>query len=108
MTHDRVAQALAWIQGQAAAGNFHVTQHAAVEMDEEDILLGDVLEAIAAGEVLENYPEHRRGACCLLSGMTNTGRPLHAVCTTSGATFILITVYEPMLPKWKSPTKRNR
>lgn len=107
MTHD-VAHALAWIQAQADAGNFRVTQHAAVEMDEEDILLGDVLQAISGGEILENYPEHRRGACCLLHGTTGTGRPLHVVCTTSGTSLILITVYEPMLPKWKTPTQRNR
>ncbi|NBB86485.1 MAG: DUF4258 domain-containing protein [Bacteroidetes bacterium] len=107
MTRD-VEQALAWIQRQAASGTFRVTQHAAVEMDEEDILLGDVLDAIASGQILENYPDHRRGACCLLYGTTTTGRPLHVVCTTGGALLILITVYEPMLPKWKTPTERNR
>jgi len=107
MTYD-VAQALTWIKTQAAGGNFRVTQHAAVEMDEEDILLGDVLEAIASGQILENYPEHRRGACCLLYGTTDAGRSLHVVCTTGGDLLILITVYEPMLPKWKSPTERQR
>lgn len=105
--HDTV-RALAWIREQAATGAYRITQHAAAEMDDEDVLLDDVLDAIASGEILENYPEHRRGACCLLGGTTSSGRPLHIVCTTTGPILILITVYEPKLPKWKTPTERNR
>jgi hypothetical protein len=39
-------------------------------MAEEDIALDHVLEAMETGRILENYPEHRRGACCLLYGST--------------------------------------
>ena len=43
------------------------------------------IQAQAATETLRisvhNYPEHRRGACCLLSGRTAGARPLHLVCT---------------------------
>ena len=110
MPHDSedVAKALAWIQQQAIDSSYRITQHAAVEMDEEDILLEDVLEAIASGQILENYPAHRRGACCLLGGTTAGGRPLHVVCTTGGSLLVIITVYEPKRPRWTSPTERNR
>jgi hypothetical protein len=96
------------IQEQAAKQDIRVTQHAQEEMDEEEITLDEVLEAIASGQILEDYPEHRRGPCCLLYGRSQKGRPLHIVCTTAQPLLILITVYEPLPPKWVSPTKRSK
>jgi hypothetical protein len=96
------------IRAQAKVENIRITQHAQQEMVGESIILDEVLEAIATGQVLENYPEHRRGACCLLNGLTQNGRPLHIVCTTARPVLIIVTVYEPMLPKWITPTQRRR
>ncbi len=59
---------LARMQEQSRTKALRVTQHAQEEMDSEDITLGEVREAIAKGQILENYPEHLRGACCLLYG----------------------------------------
>lgn len=98
---------LARIQKQAAALAIRVTQHAQEEMDDEDITLDEVLSAIANGQILEDYPEHLRGPCCLLYGRTQQGRPLHIVCTTAQALLIIISVYEPRLPKWVSFTRRR-
>jgi hypothetical protein len=92
----------------AARQELRVTQHAQQEMAEEDILLGDVLEALQTAQVLEHYPEHRRGPCCLVCGYTLARRPLHLVCTTEQPLLILITVYEPRPPKWETPTQRER
>lgn len=96
------------IHTQAATENIRITQHAQQEMVEKDITLDEVLQALATGQVLENYPEHRRGACCLLNGLTRNGRPLHIVCTTAQPVLIIITVYEPKPPKWVTPTQRRR
>lgn len=96
------------IHAQIDAENIRITQHAQQEMVEEDIGLDEVLEAISTGEILENYPEHRRGACCLLNGLTQKGRPLHIVCTTAQPVLIIITVYEPKPPKWITTTQRRR
>ncbi len=98
---------LARIQRQAAAEVIRVTQHAQKEMDAEEIILDEVLAAIANGQILEDYSEHRRGSCCLLYGRTRKGRPLHVVCTTAQPLLIIITVYEPLPPKWVSPTQRR-
>ena len=95
------------IRAQAAAENVRVTQHAQQEMIEENILLDDVFEAVAAGLILEDYPKHRRGACCLINGLTQDGRSLHIVCTTAQAMLIIITTYEPTPPKWITPTQRR-
>lgn len=95
------------IRIQAAEENIRVTQHAQQEMVEEEITLDEVLEVIASGHILENYPEHRRGSCCLLNGLTRSGRPTHVVCTTSRSALIIITVYEPKPPKRVTPTRRR-
>jgi hypothetical protein len=95
------------IQRQAAAEAIRVTQHAQEEMDAEEITLDEVLAAIANGQILEDYSEHRRGPCCLLYGRTYSGRSLHVVCTTGKSLLIIITVYEPLPPKWVSPTQRR-
>ena len=95
------------IRTQAAAESIRITQHAQQEMVEEDITRDEVLGVIATGQVLENYPEHRRGACCLLNGFTQEDRPLHMVCTTARPVLIIITVYEPKPPKWITPTQRR-
>lgn len=95
------------IRIQARTGNLRVTLHAQQEMTEEQISLDDVLEAIAQGVILEDYPQHRRGACCLIYGRTLAGRAVHVVCTSGRPTLIIITVYEPKLPKWLTPTQRR-
>ncbi len=95
------------IRAQADVDNIRITQHAQQEMAEENITVDEVLEAIAVGKILENYPKHRRGACCLLNGLTKNGRALHIVCTTVRPMLIIITVYEPKPPKWTTPTQRR-
>ncbi len=96
------------MRAQVDIENIRVTQHAQQEMVEEDITLDEVIEAIDKGQILENYPKHRRGACCLLNGLTQKGRPLHIVCTTARRVLIIITVYEAKPPKWVTPIQRRR
>jgi hypothetical protein len=99
---------LARLRAQAASQDVRLTQHAQQEMVAEAISLEDVLHAAAGGRILENYPEHRRGACCLLHGIDAAGRDIHIVCTTAQPMFIIITVYLPKPPKWISPTQRRK
>jgi Domain of unknown function (DUF4258) len=98
---------LAQIRTQAAARALRITDHAREEMEEESITLAEVLEAIAVGQIIENYPDHRRGSCCLLYGLTNQRRSLHVVCTTSLPLLVIITVYIPTPPKWINPIERS-
>jgi hypothetical protein len=95
------------IRAQAVAGQLRITAHAQQEMVEEDIVLDEVLQSIIAARIVEYYPEHQRGPCCLLFGKTEEGRPLHIVCTTAQPVLIIITVYEPKPPKWVTPTQRR-
>jgi hypothetical protein len=93
---------------QATREEIRITQHAQQEMTEDNVTLEEVLYAITTAQIIENYPEHKRGPCCLLNGITKKNRPLHIVCTTALPTLIIITVYEPKPPKWVSPTQRRQ
>jgi hypothetical protein len=95
------------IRDRARREAIRITAHAHVEMVEENIALAEVLEALDNGHVLEDYPEHRRGACCLISGRTVANRPLHVVCTSSQPIVVIITVYQPKRPKWATSEQRG-
>ncbi|MEW5720124.1 MAG: DUF4258 domain-containing protein [Chloroflexota bacterium] len=81
------------IRAQALADNFRITSHAHQAMNEENVTLEGLLQTIVGGQILEDYPEHRRGACCLLNGQTEKGRPLHVVCTTTAPVLVIIRRY---------------
>ncbi len=101
------AAALVAMQRQVATGDWALSRHARQELDAEVITPTEVREAIATGSILEHYPDAQRGPCCLLSGRTAAGRPLHIVCTTTATPLIIITVYVPQPPKWVTPTERR-
>ncbi len=86
---------------------FRITAHEHQEMAEESISLDDVVDALRAAKIVENYPDHKRGACCLVVGWTRNNRAIHVVCTTSLDMAVIITVYEPKPPKWNTPCKRR-
>ncbi len=98
---------VARIKTQAVDENIRLTQHAEQEMIEDNICLDELLKAIKTSVVLENYPEHRRGSCCLVMGNGFNNRPVHIVCTTAQPVLIIITVYEPKPPKWVTPMQRR-
>jgi len=89
-------------------GNIAYSDHGLREALAEDFSEQDVRQALINGELLENYPEHRRGPCCLMSGKTAERRNVHIVVTTALARLLVITVYEPKEPKWRNPTERGQ
>ena len=51
---------------------------------------------IAAGVIIEDYPDDKYGPSCLLLGHTEAGRPLHIQCSYPSRPLIkIITLYEP-------------
>ncbi len=62
----------------------------------------EVAEAILRGKIIEDYPEDKPYASCLIYGKTSEGRPLHAVCAYAAddERVIIITAYEPNPDQW--------
>ena len=96
------------LREQAARGAIRFTFHAQGEMDEEDVTPRDVREVLLDARVIENYPGHERGPCCLVCGQDRARRYLHVVCTSALDVVIIITVYEPRAPKWVTPFERGK
>jgi len=96
------------LRRQAGIEAIRITAHAHQEMAAENISFAEIRDVLLDGSVVENYPEHKRGPCCLICRKTSYGRYVHVVCTTSFELTIIITVYEPKQPKWDTPFQRGK
>jgi hypothetical protein len=73
------------------------------------ISTGEVAEAIAGGEIIEDYPQDKYGPSVLLFGRTATGRILHVQCTYPSRPLVkIITVCEPDPTQWDETLKHRR
>ncbi|MBI4557553.1 MAG: DUF4258 domain-containing protein [Candidatus Hydrogenedentes bacterium] len=85
-----------------------ITKHAEAERQNEDIGIDELERVLKSGTIIEDYPDDPRGPSCLNLGMVS-GRPLHVVCGRNRHDYLVrITAYIPRLPKWRTPTERNR
>ena len=98
---------LARIRRAVENGEYRFSSHADEEADAERITMAEVREALLTGQVLEDYPDHRRGPCCLIYGRTSQGRDVHVVLSTGPLPLTVVTVYEPKPPRWRTPTERG-
>ena len=98
-----------WKQIQQAirTRDINVSRHALREAIAEDISVDEVRQALLSGMIIEDYPEHRRGPCCLVYGQTDAGRDLHVVITSTLLPVLVITVYELRAPFWTTPVTRG-
>lgn len=55
------------IRNQMIGGMVRITLHAHQEMAEDGIFYDDLYSAVLNGSIIEDYPEHKRGACCFLN-----------------------------------------
>ncbi len=68
----------------------------------------EVTQVIFSGEMIEDYPEDKRGHSCLILGHAENKRPLHVVCSPKRDYLAVITAYEPSSKLWKSDFKTRK
>ena len=89
------------IRTKIQAGQFEFSKHAVDQSILRQISVQELREAIANGEVIEDYPEDKYGPSCLILGFTQAGRPLHAQCSYPSRPLVkIITLYEPVPSRW--------
>jgi hypothetical protein len=95
---------------QSAEKKIIYSLHALDEMNVEDELIttDEVRSVIFSGEIIEDYPEDKRGHSCLMLGMPNNRRPVHVVCAPKDEYLAIITAYIPSLEKWEADFKIRR
>jgi len=77
--------------------------HAVRQMSRPDRMItrSEVRAVIAHGEIIEDYPDDRRGHSCLLLGYGELGRPIHVVCAPRADYLAIITAYLPDDEVWE-------
>lgn len=105
----RLQEKMVYIAQAISQGRYRYTIHGAQQRIARRIKRHEVEEAIAKGEIIEDYPDHHYGSACLVLGRTAEGKPLHILCSLQEVIDI-ITVYEPDLKEWKEDlrTRRNK
>jgi len=96
------------IREQVERDNYEFSIHAEREREDEHILVEELEQSVASGELLEDYPDDPRGHSCLILGSTQAGRAIHSVWgLLPDGRVRVITVYIPLPPKWIDPRMRR-
>ena len=89
------------IRIKVGSGEFEYSQHAVDQTTLRRIAVQELREAIANGEVIEDYPNDKYGPSCLVLGFTTIGRPIHIQCSHPSRPLIkIITAYLPDPNEW--------
>jgi hypothetical protein len=76
------------------------TRHILERLFQRNISIDDIMNVLANGEIIEQYPKDYPFPSCLVLGSTSNGTPLHIVCGSNGEELWLITAYLPTLSEW--------
>jgi hypothetical protein len=79
--NDDLIHQMAQIAHAIASGRYRYTIHGAQQRIARSIHGDEVEDAIASGEIIEDYPQYHYGPACLILGRTRAGRPLHILCS---------------------------
>jgi hypothetical protein len=96
-----------WIKEQVEKGNYQLKLHAVERASIRGIDPLEVKETLLNGEIIEDYPEDKRGHSCLVYGKTRIGKDIHVLCGTAYDILWIITVYEPDPEEWVNPKTRR-
>ena len=89
------------IRDKIARGQFEFSQHAVDQSVVRHISVQERREAMAVGEVIEDYPADKYGPSCLVFGVPLARRPLHIQCSYPSRPLVkIITLYEPDPRRW--------
>lgn len=89
------------IREKVVAGLYEFSKHAVDQSILRNVTLQELREAIADGEIIEDYPDDKYGPSCLVLGSTKAGRALHIQCSYPSRPLIkLVTLYEPDPNLW--------
>jgi hypothetical protein len=89
------------IRTKIQAGQFEFSKHAVDQSILRQISVQELHEAIANGEIIEDYPEDKYGPSCLILGFAQASRPLHIQCSYPSRPLVkIITLYEPDPVRW--------
>jgi hypothetical protein len=69
------------IRQKIAQGQFEFSRHAVDQSIIRRISVQELREAVATGQIIEDYPDDKYGPSCLVLGFTPANRPVHVQCS---------------------------
>lgn len=97
------------VQRLAHADRIEWTRHVTLRLIQRGITPDEVLEAVATGVQIEDYPSDTPYPSGLIMGRTSTGRVLHLVCSIDESdTLWIITAYQPADDQWNEDYTQRR
>lgn len=94
--------------------HFVPTEHAHIEMFQDNVSLTDLKRAAVESELIEDYPDRPDGHRMLLLGYRGPDRPVHIVVDLAdyekdwSEPITVVTVYVPEPPEWVDERTRAR
>ena len=98
---------LAWIQKSIKNDEYYFSKHGDIERKKDQLEIFEVEQSISNGTILEQYENTGRGESCLVAGYSVEGKPIHTVIGKRGNEAVIITVYIPKSPKFKTVYERG-
>lgn len=97
------------IHRKVAEEQFEFSKHAVDQSILRQIRVQKIREAIASGQLIEDYPDDKYGPSCLICGTTEAQRFIHIQCSYPTRLLIkIITVYEPAPQRWTANFTQRR
>jgi hypothetical protein len=96
------------IREKILTGQWAMSNHARIRAGQRKFKDSEMVRALADCEIIEDYPEDKRGHSCLVLCYIRPGQPFHAVCALDpSGTLVIITAYFPEPPKWVDEKTRG-
>ena len=92
-------------------GSVRISEHGYDEMAADDILARNVIKSVAAGVVVEDYPDYPKGPSVLTLQRDVDGQPIHVVWgipKNEMGPAVLVTAYRPDRERWEDDFRRRR
>jgi hypothetical protein len=90
--------------------NVVVSQHGHRRIAQRNLLIMDIVDGVATGTVIEDYPNHHAGPALLMLQHDGNGQPIHVVWGLELGSIepaVIVTAYRPDSMRWSADFRRR-
>ena len=92
-------------------GEILISAHGYDELAEDKIKLNDIIWSVSSAEIIQEYPDYKKGPCILVLQYDNGNQPIHVVWgipLNQETPAVLVTAYRPDPKIWKGDLKQGK